>query len=39
MWNIFCKIILSCIGTIAIAFTIFVIATIIDTLIKQIKRK
>ena len=39
MWNIFCGIILSCLGVIAIAFTLFILIAIIDTTIKQIKRK
>jgi hypothetical protein len=39
MWNIFIGIILSCIGVIAIAFTLFIFVTIIDVMIKQFKRK
>lgn len=39
MWNIFLGIILSCVGVIAIAFTLFVLVAIIDAMIKQYKRK
>lgn len=39
MWNIFLGIILSCLGVIAIAFTLFVLVAILDTMIKQFKRK
>ena len=37
MWNIFLGIILSCIGVIAIAFTLFILIAIIDITIKQIR--
>lgn len=39
MWNIFIGIILSCLGVLAIAFTLFILIVIIDVIIKQIKRK
>lgn len=39
MWNIFIGILLSCLGVLAIAITLFVLIAIIDTTIKQIKRK
>lgn len=39
MWNIFMGIILSCLGVIAIAITLFILIAIIDTIIKQLKRK
>lgn len=39
MWNIFLGIILSCLGVIAIAITLFVLVAILDTMIKQFKRK
>ncbi len=39
MWNIFLGIILSCVGVIAIAFTLFILVAIIDVMIKQYKRK
>lgn len=39
MWNIFCGIILSCLGVLAIAITLFILVAIIDTTIKQIKKK
>ena len=39
MWNIFIGIILSCLGAIAIAFTLFIFVAIIDVMIKQFKRK
>lgn len=39
MWNIFLGIILSCIGVVAIAITLFVLVAILDTMIKQFKRK
>lgn len=39
MWNIFIGIILSCLGVLAIAFTLFVLIAIIDTTRKQIKKK
>lgn len=39
MWNIFIGIILSCLGVLAIAITLFILIAIIDTTIKQIKRK
>ncbi len=39
MWNIFIGIILGCIGVLAIAITLFVLIAIIDTTIKQFKRK
>ena len=39
MWNIFLGIILGCVGVIAIAVTIFILAAIIDTIIKQLKKK
>ena len=39
MWNIFIGIILSCLGVLAIAITLFILVAIIDTTIKQIKRK
>lgn len=39
MWNIFLGIILSCLGVIAIAFTLFILFAIIDVMIKQYKRK
>lgn len=38
MWNIFLGIILSCLGVIAIAITLFILITIIDVIIKQIKK-
>lgn len=38
MWNIFLGIILSCIGVIAIAITLFILIAIIDTIIKQFKK-
>ena len=39
MWNIFLGIILSCLGVIAIAFTLFILVTAIDVMMKQFKRK
>lgn len=39
MWNIFLGIILSCVGVIAITFTLFIFVEIIDVMIKQFKRK
>ena len=39
MWNIFIGIILGCLGVLAIAFTLFVLIAIIDTIIKQAKKK
>lgn len=39
MWNIFIGIILSCLGVIVIAITLCILIAIIDTIIKQIKRK
>lgn len=39
MWNIFIGIILSCLGVLAIAITLFILVAISDTMIKQIKRK
>lgn len=39
MWNIFLGIILSCVGVIAIAFTLLILVAIIDVMIKQYKRK
>lgn len=39
MWNIFLGIILSCLGVIAIAITLFVLVAILDIMIKQFKRK
>lgn len=39
MWNIFIGIILGCLGVFAIAITLFILIAIIDTMIKQFKRK
>lgn len=39
MWNIFIGIILGCLGVIVIAITLFILIAIIDTMIKQFKRK
>lgn len=39
MWNIFLGIILGCLGVLVIAFTLFVLIVIIDTIIKQTKKK
>ena len=39
MWNIFIGIILVCLGVLAIAFTLFVLIAIIDTIRKQIKKE
>lgn len=39
MWNIFLGVILGCLGVLAIAFTLFILITIIDTTRKQIKKK
>lgn len=39
MWNIFIGIILGCLGVLAIAITLFILTAIIDTIIKQFKRK
>ncbi len=39
MWNVFFGIILSCLGLTAIAITLFILAAILDTAIKQFKRK
>jgi len=39
MWNIFLGIILGCLGVIVIAITLFILIAIIDTAIKQFKRK
>lgn len=39
MWNIFIGIILSCVGVLAIAITLFILIAIIDTIIKHFKRK
>ena len=38
MWNIFIGIILSCLGILAIAFTLFVLIGLIYTIIKQAKK-
>jgi hypothetical protein len=38
MWNIFLWIILSCVGVIAIAFTLFILIAIIDVIIQQHKK-
>lgn len=37
MWDIFIGIILSCLGVLAIAITLFILIAIIDTPIKQIR--
>ncbi len=39
MWNIFCNIILGCLGMLAIAITLFILIAIIDITIKQVKGK
>lgn len=39
MWNIFLAVILICVGVVAVATTLFILATILDTLIKQFKNK
>ena len=39
MWNIFLGIILSCLGVLAIAFTLFILIGLIYTIIQQIKKK
>lgn len=39
MWNIFLGTILGCVEVLAIAITLFVLIAIIDTTIKQFKRK
>lgn len=39
MWNIFLGIVLGCLGVLAIAFTLFVLIAIIDTIRKQTKKK
>lgn len=39
MWSIFIGIILGCLGTLAIAITLFILIAIIDVTVKQIKRK
>ena len=39
MWNIFIGIILSCLGILAIAFTLFVLIGMIYSIIKQVKKK
>ena len=39
MWNIFIGIILGCLGVLAIAITLFLVIAIIDTIIKQCKKK
>ena len=39
MFEIFLGVILSCLGVLAIAFTLFVLIAIIDTTRKQIKKK
>lgn len=39
MWNIFIEILLGCLGVLAIAITLFILAAILDTAIKQFKRK
>lgn len=37
MWNIFLGVILSCLGVLAIAITLFILIAIIDTIVKQIR--
>lgn len=37
MWDIFIGIILSCLGVLAIAITLFILVVIIDITIKQIR--
>lgn len=39
MWNTFLEVILTCVGSVAIAITLFILAAIIDTAAKQFKRK
>lgn len=39
MWRIFLGIMLGCFGVIAIAVTLFILVAIIDTMIKQLKKK
>lgn len=39
MWNIFIGIILSCLGILAIAFTLFILIGLIYTIIKQTKKE
>lgn len=39
MWNIFIGIVLGCLGTLSIAFTLFILIVIIDTTRKQINKK
>lgn len=39
MWNIFIGIMLGCLGALAIVFTLFVLFAIIDTVIKEVKKK
>lgn len=39
MWNIFIGIILGCLGVLGIAITLFILIAIVDTTIRQIKRK
>lgn len=38
MWNIFIEILLGCLGVLAIAFTLFILLAIIDTIRKQTKK-
>lgn len=38
MWNIFIGILLGCLGVLAIAFTLFILLAIIDTIRKQTKK-
>lgn len=39
MFEIFLGIIFGCLGILAITFTLFVLVVIIDTVVKQIKKK
>ncbi len=39
MWNIFLDVILFCLGAIGISLTLFIVVVVIDTMIKQIKKK
>lgn len=39
MWNIFLGVILFCLGVTGISITLFTVVVIIDTMIKQIKKK
>lgn len=39
MWNIFWNIVLGCFGVLVIAITLYILIAIIDTIIKQFKRK